>query len=445
MSEDYKLPLKQNRPSFSPPPKLRKNVITSKFVSPVLNRLTPNKTSFPYPSFNPEVGETLIEQCFKIISKIGEGSYGNVFKVQRNSDKCIFAAKVTKAPFLNEQDRNKKLNEVRLHFLFSNHNNVVTLHDAWEERGYLYLLMEFCKETLSNRSNRDHAIPETIVWKMLHDILQALSYIHSKEVIHMDVKMANIMIGQDDDFKLIDFGISNFAGEVNFQNMCGGDQRYLAPEIINQHCTKAADIFSLGVVALEMAGDFILPHEMELLAKLRKGLLPSNHNISPELSRIIQSMLTPDHTIRPSALELLKNETLIKEVRKYHLESCKRKIHGIKDCYSKYIAALACRLLSILNFGLKFFTNVLFSRQRIPVIVEPKTPDCTPEEVGSVSNVISATPPGLTSSGIKDRSSKQLASAISTRRLALTKMTSLKTASSPARNLKHEFSSDDED
>lgn len=61
--------------------------------------------------------------------------------------------------------------------------------------------------------------------------------------------------------------------------MCGGDQRYLAPEIINQHCTKAADIFSLGVVALEMAGDFILPHEMELLAKLRKGLLPSNRKI----------------------------------------------------------------------------------------------------------------------------------------------------------------------
>ncbi|XP_016969569.1 membrane-associated tyrosine- and threonine-specific cdc2-inhibitory kinase [Drosophila rhopaloa] len=253
------------------------------------------------------------EQCFERLAKLGEGSFGEVFKVRDRSDGRFYAVKISKQLFRGEQYRAERLEEVRRYEEFSGHENCIRFIRAWEQYDRLYMQMELCRESLEQYLLRCQRIPEERIWHILLDLLRGLKSLHDRNLIHLDIKLDNVLIGEDDETcKLADFGLVIDVDRANSHHATEGDSRYMAPEILQGHFSKAADIFSLGIAMLELACYMDLPSNGPLWHELRNGILPEEfiNKISLELQSVIKSMMMPDPARRPTADQLLSHPKL---------------------------------------------------------------------------------------------------------------------------------------
>lgn len=218
------------------------------------------------------------EQCFEQIKKLGEGSFGEVFKVRCKDDGKFYAIKKSKKYFRSESNRQKRLEEVKRYEQFSTHTHCVRFYKAWEEDDRLFVQMELCKGNMDDIA-RDYAskgisIPESLVWLFLLDLLLALKSLHDQNLIHLDIKLDNILVTDNNLCKLGDFGLIFDLSRKDISQAVEGDSRYLAPEILQGNFSKAADIFSLGVCVMELACNIELEANGPLWQKLREGVLP---------------------------------------------------------------------------------------------------------------------------------------------------------------------------
>lgn len=215
------------------------------------------------------------EQCFQRLAKLGEGSFGEVFQVRDRTDGRLYAVKISKQLFRGEQYRAERLEEVRRYEEFSGHENCIRFIRAWEQYDRLFMQMELCRESLEQYLLRCQRIPEERIWHILLDLLRGLKSLHDRNLIHLDIKLDNVLISEDDETcKLADFGLVIDLDRANSQHATEGDSRYMAPEILQGHFSKAADIFSLGIAMLELACYMDLPANGPLWHELRHGILP---------------------------------------------------------------------------------------------------------------------------------------------------------------------------
>lgn len=143
-----------------------------------------------------------------MIDRLGEGSFGEVFKVRSKEDGQLYAIKKSLQLYRGETSRQERIEEVRRFEQFSEHDNCITLHKAWEQNDLLYMQLELCKcnlETYVWQTNE--LISENEVWDILVDLLLAVKALHDQNLIHLDIKLENIMIGEDNVCKLGDFGL----------------------------------------------------------------------------------------------------------------------------------------------------------------------------------------------------------------------------------------------
>lgn len=218
--------------------------------------------------------ESHFEQCFERLAKLGEGSFGEVFQVRDRSDSRQYAVKISKQMFRGEQYRTERLEEVRRYEEFSGHENCIRFIRAWEQYDRLFMQMELCRESLEQYLYRCRCIPEDRIWHILLDLLRGLKSLHDRNLIHLDIKLDNVLIDDDDTCKLADFGLVIDVDKANNQQATEGDSRYMAPEIMQGQFSKAADIFSLGIAMLELACYMELPSNGTLWHELRQGKLP---------------------------------------------------------------------------------------------------------------------------------------------------------------------------
>ncbi|XP_023036532.1 membrane-associated tyrosine- and threonine-specific cdc2-inhibitory kinase [Drosophila willistoni] len=254
------------------------------------------------------------ELCFERLAKLGEGSFGEVFQVRDRSDGQMYAVKISKQLFRGEQYRSERLEEVRRYEQFSGHENCIRFIRAWEQYDRLFMQMELCRESLEQYLCRcQHQIAEERIWHILLDLLRGLKSLHDRNLIHLDIKLDNVLIGEDEETcKLADFGLVIDVDKANSHHATEGDSRYMAPEILQGQFSKAADIFSLGIAMLELACYMDLPSNGPLWHELRQGILPEEFidKISVELQQVIKSMMTPDPQQRPTVEELLNHPRL---------------------------------------------------------------------------------------------------------------------------------------
>lgn len=141
----------------------------------------------------------MVEQAFVIEAKIGEGSFGEVFRVRNREDGRRFAVKRAISKFRSEADRAAKLGEVssvpslpgkakrscgvgvqvQKHEGLPPHPNLVGFVRAWEERGRLYIQTELCRSSLAAVSEAAHELPEPLLWQYLVDLLLAVQHLHN--------------------------------------------------------------------------------------------------------------------------------------------------------------------------------------------------------------------------------------------------------------------------
>lgn len=186
------------------------------------------------------------------------------------------------------------------------HENVVRYHTAWFENDHLYIQMELCEGTLRNWKPVGIGSLERFLIEALRQVAQALAFIHTSGLAHLDVKPDNIyFVGNV--FKLGDFGrATRLDGTIRIEE---GDARYMPLEIINdnyQHLRKA-DIFALGASIYELARNHPLPSSGSQFQALRQGKLPLLPGFSLPFQNLLKNLMHPSPEMRPTAQDLLKN------------------------------------------------------------------------------------------------------------------------------------------
>lgn len=248
------------------------------------------------------------EQEFESICKIGMGSFGEVYKVKCKEDGKLYAVKRSHERFRGECDRRRKLEEVAKHETLPPHPNCVTFYRAWEERQRLYIQTELCKISFSEYTDQHHDMMEEGIWNFLVDLLMAVKHLHDHNLIHMDIKPENIFISYDNICKLGDFGlVLDVSKGSDLSEAQEGDPKYMAPELMDGKFGKPADIFSLGMTTLELAGDLDLPRGGDGWHLLRSGTIPEEflRDKSFDLKYVIRQMLDPDPRSRPTVDQVL--------------------------------------------------------------------------------------------------------------------------------------------
>ncbi len=197
-----------------------------------------------------------------------------------------------------------------------NHPYIVTYYENFVVDNSLCIVMEFADDgdllkRVKEARTANESIPEDQVWTWASQLLQALSYLHSKKIIHRDLKSRNVFLMKNGVVKVGDFGISKvlqFTDDLAKTNV--GTPYYLAPEVCTGHgYDTKADIWSLGCILYELC-TLRRPFEGESLASIIQKVLnsayePINGNYSAALRSFVDSMLRKDPSERPNAQELL--------------------------------------------------------------------------------------------------------------------------------------------
>ena len=132
------------------------------------------------------------------------------------------------------------------------HPNIVQLYTCFEDRTHYYLVMEYCKNgDLSQRLAKVGKFPEPRASSIVRSILSALEYCHQRYCIHRDLKLENILLDDQDNIKLADFGLT-VQTTTNRKTFCGTAD-YLAHEVVtNKTYDQSVDLWGLGVIAFEL-------------------------------------------------------------------------------------------------------------------------------------------------------------------------------------------------
>ena len=189
---------------------------------------------------------------YKIISYLGQGSFGKVFKAREISTGRVIAVK--KMCIDDSKSKyNKTIKEINL-LKNLDHPNIVKYYDYFQEENYIYLMMEYLDGcTLKQYIQNNQNITEDDARIIIKQLLTALSYLHyTCDICHRDIKPENIMFKEKDsinNLKLLDFGLSldSFESKKYLENC--GTLVYMAPELIkNIKYTKQIDVWSVGII-----------------------------------------------------------------------------------------------------------------------------------------------------------------------------------------------------
>ncbi|OAG34532.1 hypothetical protein AYO21_11314 [Fonsecaea monophora] len=202
----------------------------------------------------------------------------------------VWAVKRSRDPYTGARDRQRKIHEVDVLKALGHSDHIVTFVDSWEENGHLYIQTEFCEEGTLDvflaQVGLKARLDDFRIWKILLELAivsvenpitlvqsnsdQGIKHIHDSGFIHLDLKPANILITFEGVLKIADFGMATrWPAKAGIEGE--GDREYIGPEILMGRYDKPADIFALGLIMLETAGNVELPDNGVSWQKLRNG------------------------------------------------------------------------------------------------------------------------------------------------------------------------------
>lgn len=243
---------------------------------------------------------------YRIIEKIGEGGMGIVFKgIHTKLEQEVAIKELSPALSRDPAMRERFINEARIQARLI-HANVVNILNYIEEGENVFLVMEFVRgETLEKRLlDRGEALPVQEALVTFMQVLDALGFMHSKGIIHRDMKPSNIMVTDDGKVKVTDFGIAKVMGEKGYTKTGTkvGTMWYMSPEVIRgEEATALSDIYSLGISLFQMVTGRV-PFTGDSEYMIMKGHLeekpPSpweiNSQVSREIGKVILRAISKD-------------------------------------------------------------------------------------------------------------------------------------------------------
>jgi len=264
---------------------------------------------------------------YKYLKSLGEGSFATVFKVLHKPTNTIRALKkidknvqiTSEVEILNEIDILKKMD----------HINILRIYEFYITSDFFYLITEYCNEgELYDHLTKEGPFDESHSAYIIYQLLSALYFCHSSNVIHRDLKPENILVYSYNkidnkekylNVKIIDFGAAKIFEHNKNENKQIGSCYYMAPEVLRKSYTEKCDIWSVGVI-LYMLLSGIPPFdgdtEKKIFSKILEGHVnlkcePFNSRISYEAKHLIKQLLERDPNKRISAKEALDHEWFV--------------------------------------------------------------------------------------------------------------------------------------
>lgn len=235
---------------------------------------------------------------YELRERIGTGGFGAVYKAQQSTVNREVAIKVILPHFSNHPDFIRRFETEAQLIARLEHLHIVPLYDYWRDPDGAYLVMRWLRGgSLKDALNRGAFTPEQVAL-ILDQLASALATAHRSQVIHRDLKPGNILLDEDGNAYLADFGIAkdvSIQGQVTEPDAIIGSPDYLAPEQARgEVVTPATDVYSLGVVLFEMlTGEHPFPNisSVERLYKHLNEPLPLLVNLADEVRSAINDVI----------------------------------------------------------------------------------------------------------------------------------------------------------
>jgi DNA-binding SARP family transcriptional activator/ABC-type glycerol-3-phosphate transport system substrate-binding protein len=240
-------------------------------------------------------GEAL--RGYRLLDQVGEGAFGVVYRATQPQIGREVAIKAVHPELANHPDFVRRFEHEAQIVARLEHPHIVPLYDYWREPDGAFLVMRFLRGGSVEGSLETGPLEPSRVVSILDQIASALAAAHRQEVVHRDVKPGNILLDEEGNAYLTDFGVALDAGspERSSGTMMRGTPAYLSPEQIRLDPTgPRSDIYALGIVAYEMlTGKHPFP-ETSLTALLDRHVrdaLPSVRDLRPQLPRGVDDVI----------------------------------------------------------------------------------------------------------------------------------------------------------
>jgi NIMA (never in mitosis gene a)-related kinase len=276
-----------------------------------------------------------MKKKYEIFKLIGKGNYGKAYLVKNTEDNNLYVNKVIDMSQFSKDQLENALREAEI-LKSLQHPNIIRCIDFFVDDKLLCLVTEFAdlgdlNKIIKYQILSGYFFCEEIILNWFTQLCFAIKYIHSKNILHRDLKLSNIFLTSKRNIKLGDFGIAKIlSSKDDLAKTLVGTPYYLSPELcLKKPYNHKSDIWSLGCILYEM---MYLKHafEAESIGELVLNILQGNFNtkinagFSNDVVNLLKSILVINTKIRPSIDDILNSKVLQKYITMNVIRLCEQ-------------------------------------------------------------------------------------------------------------------------
>ena len=277
---------------------------------------------------------------YEIISQLGEGSYGKVYKVKEKGTDIFRAMKIVKKRFSYDNPEEEKRIKKEMQILKKlDHPNIIKVFEFYNDKSEFFIISEICEGgELFDKIVKLKKFTERNAANVMKQILSAIQFCHKNQIIHRDLKPENILI-EDKDInnsnfcliKVIDFGTAEIFKKNTLLSKQIGTPYYIAPEVLNNLYNEKCDMWSCGVIMyILLCGfpPFYGKNDQEIYNSIKSGRFTFKNviwnSVSVYAKNLIKKLLNVDFTKRPTAEEAIRDPwfSIFSDGNIYSLNEC---------------------------------------------------------------------------------------------------------------------------
>ena len=288
-----------------------------------------------------------MKKKYEICKLIGKGNYGKAYLVKSIEDNNLYVNKIIDMSQFTKEQLESALHEAEI-LKSLQHPNIIRCIDFFVDNKKLCLVTEYAdlgdlNKIIKYQILSGYFFCEEIILNWFVQLCFAIKYIHSKNILHRDLKLSNIFLTSKGNIKLGDFGIAKIlTSKDDLAKTLVGTPYYLSPELcLKKPYNHKSDIWSLGCILYEM---MYLKHafEADSIGELVINILEGNFNLninagfSDDVINLVKSILIIDANKRPSVDDILKNKILDKYIMVNVIRLCEKLPKNVfKELFNK--------------------------------------------------------------------------------------------------------------